>query len=99
VFCYQEQSFNLCPCCSGSYNAGKIERGEANVFIPGSQIEATIQRMLARIEQSGGGSVTRPGDPFPGGDICKNCPLIVFQQGDPGAQTCVGCSGISDRQA
>jgi len=83
VFCYQQQTLNMCPPCSGSYNAGKTERGEVNVFIPGTQIEATVKRMLARIAGSGGASVTRPGDPFPGGDICKNCPLIVFQQGNP----------------
>lgn len=79
VFCYQEQSFNMCPACSGSYNAGKTERGEVNVFIPGGRIEATVRRLLARIEKTGASSITRPGDPFPGGDICKNCSVIAFK--------------------
>ena len=92
VFSYQQQTLNTCPACSGSYNAGKTERGEVNVHIPGTQIEATVKRMLARIAGSGGGAVTRPGDPFPGGDICKNCPLIVFQRGDSGAEHCAGCA-------
>ena len=92
VFCWQQQSFNMGPACSGSYNAGKTERGEVNVFIPGARIEAVVKRMLARIEGSGGGSVTRPGDPFPGSDICKNCPLIVFRKGEPGAAACAGCA-------
>jgi hypothetical protein len=63
-----------------------------NVFIPGTQIEATVKRMLARIEASGGGSITRPGDPFPGGNVCKNCPLIVFRKGGSGAEECTGCT-------
>jgi uncharacterized protein (DUF169 family) len=78
VFAWREKTFNCCPACSGSYNAGKTERGEVNVFIPGEHIEAVVQRLLDRIGKSGSSSITRPGDPFPGGDICKNCPLIVF---------------------
>ena len=82
VFCYNEQSFNCCPSCSGSYNAGKTERGEVNVFIPGSHIEATVNRLEERMNKNNGGSaITRPGDPFPGADICKNCPLIIFKKG------------------
>jgi uncharacterized protein (DUF169 family) len=79
VFTWNENTFNCCPACSGSYNAGKTERGEVNVFIPGGQIEAVVRRLLQRIEKSGSSSITRPGDPFPGGDICKNCPQIVFK--------------------
>lgn len=81
VYCYQQQDFNMCPACSGSYNAGKTERGEVNVFIPGTQIEGTVKRLLQRIERTGSSSITRPGDGFPGGDICKNCPLIIFKPG------------------
>lgn len=47
----------LRTCClpsSGSYNAGKTERGEINFILPG--------------------------DGFPGADICKNCPLILFHK-------------------
>ena len=79
VFAWLEKTFNCCPACSGSYNAGKTERGEVNVFIPGEHIEAVTTRLVQRIKQFGSGSVTRPGDPFPGGDICKNCPLIIFK--------------------
>ncbi|MCL2124175.1 MAG: DUF169 domain-containing protein [Desulfovibrionaceae bacterium] len=79
VFTWQQQSFNCSPACSGSYNSGKTERGEVNVFIPGEHIEAVVKRLLQRIEQSGSSALTRPGDPFPGGDICKNCPLIIFK--------------------
>ncbi len=58
-----------------------MERGELNVFIPGDQIEAVVDRLSARINKTGGSSVTRPGEPFPGSDICKNCPQILFREG------------------
>ena len=86
VFTWLEKSFNCCPSCSGSYNSGKTERGEVNVFIPGEHIEAVVKRLLQRIATSGSSSVTRPGDSFPGGDICKNCPLIIFK--DDACATC-----------
>lgn len=81
VYAYNEQSANMLPACSGSYNAGKTERGEINFVIPGTQIEAVVSRLLERKEKYGSGSITRPGDNFPGADVCKNCPLIVFKKG------------------
>jgi len=39
-----------------------------------------MDRLLERIEALGSSSITRPGDGFPGADICKNCPLIVFKK-------------------
>jgi uncharacterized protein (DUF169 family) len=86
VFAWLEKTFNCCPACSGSYNSGKTERGEVNVFIPGGQIEAVVERLLQRIRESGSSAITRLGDSFPGGDICKNCPLIVFK-----ADACENC--------
>ena len=80
VWSFQEQAFNFTTPCSGSYNAGKTERGESYVFIPGSKIEGVVERLLTRIKISGSSSITRPGDYFPGGDICKNCPLITFKK-------------------
>ncbi len=81
VYCHNEQTFNMCPACSGSYNAGKTERGEVNVFIPGNQLEPTVLRLMQRMEaNNGSSSITRPGDGFPGGDVCKNCPLIAFKK-------------------
>ncbi len=35
----------------GFYNAGKTERGEINFIIPGSQIEAVVNRLLERKEK------------------------------------------------
>ncbi len=91
VFCYKENTFNMCPACSGSYNAGKTERGEVNVFIPGTKIEATVARMKSRMDaNNGSAAITRPGDGFPGSDICKNCPLIIFKKGS--SDVCASCT-------
>lgn len=74
VFCHQEQTFNMTPCCQGSYNSGKTERGEVNVFIPGAHMEATVERLHNRVRQTSGYT-------YPGADICKNCPMIDFERG------------------
>lgn len=78
VYVYLERKANMLTACSGSYNAGKTERGEINVIIPGDQLGLVVRRLLDRVARHGSASVTRPGDPFPGADICKNCPLIHF---------------------
>jgi hypothetical protein len=49
------------------------------VIIPGEQFPAVMDRLKERIEQTSA-SITKPGDGFPGQDICKNCPLIVFKK-------------------
>jgi uncharacterized protein (DUF169 family) len=95
VFSWQEKNFNICPACSGSYNAGKTERGEVNVFLPAEHLEPTVRRLLQRIELSGSSSITRPGDGFPGSDICKNCPLILFRNGESGASACSSCDSAT----
>ena len=82
VHCWQSGLMNFTTPCSGAYNSGKIERGEANVLVPGKYVRALVARLLERIETSGSSSVVRPGDFFPGADICKNCPLIVFKKGE-----------------
>jgi Uncharacterized protein conserved in archaea len=80
VFAYNESQANLFLACSGSYNSGKTERGEINVAIPGGHMEALVARIAKRVEDKGGAAITRLGEPFPGADICKNCPLIVFKK-------------------
>lgn len=80
VFSYLEKSANMITACGGTYNSGKMERGEINVIIPGEHIVATIQRLMDRINNLGSASLTRPGDHFPGADVCKNCPMIVFRK-------------------
>lgn len=87
VQAYQSNEANVFLACSGSYNAGKTERGEINVAIPGTDIGIVVERLLARKEATGGASLTRSGHPFPGADICKNCPLIVFKKAEAPAAT------------
>jgi uncharacterized protein (DUF169 family) len=77
---YQTGNFNMLPACSGSYSAGKTERGEVNVMIPGPQIGEVCLRLMERIDSQGSSSIVRPGDGFPGADICNNCPLIAFRR-------------------
>ncbi len=85
VFAYKNASMNVFLACSGSYNAGKTERGEINVAIPGDDLPLVVDRLMRRKAEKGGASITRVGDPFPGGDICKNCPLISFKKAGPEA--------------
>lgn len=80
VFAFVERQANLTLACAGSYNSGKMERGEINVMIPGEDLEAMVLRMQQRIRETGGISLTRQGHPFPGADICQNCPLIAFKK-------------------
>ncbi len=82
VFAYNSGDANVFLACSGSYNAGKTERGEINVAIPGKDIGLVVDRLMARKEATGGAAITRTGQPFPGADICKNCPLIVFKKAE-----------------
>lgn len=81
VYVYQNKLANMLPACSGSYNAGKTERGEINFIMPEVHLEPLVSQMLKRKETAGSVSLTRPGDGFPGADICKNCPLILFTKG------------------
>ncbi|MBG0774827.1 MAG: DUF169 domain-containing protein [Desulfovibrionaceae bacterium] len=84
VYTFNAQLANMYPACSGSYNAGKTERGEINVSIPGSQIKLVVERLMERMANQGSSSITRPGDGFPGADVCKNCPLIIFKPASKG---------------
>jgi uncharacterized protein (DUF169 family) len=80
VFSFNEKQANLVLACSGSYNAGKTERGEINVSIPGEHMAALAGRIEKRLKDKGSAAITRLGGGFPGADICKNCPLIVFKK-------------------
>lgn len=80
VFCLKERQANLTLACGGSYTSGKMERGEINVMIPGADMPALIARMTERKKKTGGVSFIFTGQDFPGADICKNCPHIVFRK-------------------
>lgn len=80
VYVHNTNLANMLPACSGSYNAGKTERGEINFILPADHLEHVVRRILDRKEEYGSSAITRPGDGFPGADICKNCPLILFRK-------------------
>ncbi|AEE15202.1 protein of unknown function DUF169 [Thermodesulfobium narugense DSM 14796] len=82
VYAYNTKLASTHPACSGSYNAGKTERGETNVVIPGEDIADLFSWFKERVERYGSLSIVKPGDEFPGSDVCKNCPLIVFKKGE-----------------
>lgn len=69
---------NITPMCSGSYTAGKTEQGEMNWIWPGEQLEPTIRWMLERTIRDGGVSYPRTGETYPGFNVCKLCPFLVW---------------------
>jgi uncharacterized protein (DUF169 family) len=71
---------NITPMCSGSYTAGKTEQGEINWIWPGDQLEATVRWMLERTVRDKGVSFPRTGETYPGFNMCKLCPFLVFHK-------------------
>ncbi len=78
VATYVTQKPNITQMCSGSYTSGKTEQGEINIVMPYSQLEPTLKWTLERIVRDGGASYSRTGHTYPGYDVCKICPLLVF---------------------
>jgi len=89
VQCHINQEPNITPMCSGSYTSGKTEQGEINWIWPGSHLEKTLRWTLERIVRDGGASFPRTGDTYPGFDICKLCPYLVWKR--PKAAVCHEC--------
>jgi uncharacterized protein (DUF169 family) len=79
VSCYVTKEPNITPMCSSSYTAGKTEQGEINWIFPGNQLKPTVQWMLERTVRDGGASFPRTGETYPGFDICKLCPYLVWK--------------------
>jgi uncharacterized protein (DUF169 family) len=71
---------NITTMCSGSYTAGKTEQGEINWIWPGNHLEPTIRWMLQRTIRDGGVSFPRTGETYPGFDMCKLCPYLVWSK-------------------
>ena len=80
VRCYLLRTPNIAPMCSSSKTAGKPEQGEVNWVWPGDQLEATVRWMLERTVRDGGVSFPRTGETYPGFDVCKLCPFLVFRK-------------------
>jgi len=81
VACYVTQKPNITPMCSSSYTAGKTEQGEINWIMPGAHLKPTVKWMLERTVRDGGVSFPRTGETYPGFDICKLCPFLVWTKG------------------
>jgi uncharacterized protein (DUF169 family) len=78
IACYITQNPNITPMCSSSYTAGKTEQGEINWVWPGSHLRPTVKWMLERTVRDGGVSFPRTGETYPGSDVCKLCPFLVW---------------------
>jgi uncharacterized protein (DUF169 family) len=78
IACHVIQQPNITPMCSSSYTAGKTEQGEINWLWPGSHLEPTIRWMLERTVRDGGVSFPRTGETYPGFNVCKLCPYLVW---------------------
>lgn len=69
---------NITPMCSGSYTAGKTEQGEINWIWPADQLEPTVKWLLERTVRDGGASFPRTGETYPGFNMCKLCPFLIW---------------------
>jgi len=80
VWSYLNQKPEMNTMCSGSYTSGKTEKGEVNVFIPGTQILGVARQLARRTEMSGGASILNANNEWPGLDVCKKCPMVRFKE-------------------
>ncbi len=80
VWAFNNQTANLTTMCAGSKTSGKSDMSMMNIFIPGTQIKASAAQLLKRISEMGGPSVLgKGGQPWPGLDVCKGCPLFKYE--------------------
>ena len=79
VWAFNNKTANLTTMCAGSKTSGKSDMSMMNLFIPGTQIKASTAQLLRRIADMGGPSVLgKGGQPWPGLDVCKGCPLFKY---------------------
>jgi uncharacterized protein (DUF169 family) len=80
VWAFNNNTANLTTMCAGSKTSGKTDMSMVNLFIPGSQIKASVAQLLKRVSEMGGPSVLgKGGQPWPGLDVCKGCPLFKYE--------------------
>ena len=81
VWVYNNHTVNMTTMCAGSKTSGKTEMGYMNVFIPGDQFISTMEQQVRRCEDTGGPSLLgKGGQPWPGLDACKSCPMFKFEE-------------------
>ena len=80
VYSFNNNTANMTTMCAGSKTSGKTEMSYVNVFVPGEHFMLTVQQQKKRVEETGGPSVLgKGGQPWPGLDACKGCPLFKFE--------------------
>lgn len=80
VWAYNHNTANLTTMCAGSKTSGKTDMAMLNLFIPGQQIKPTAAQLIKRVAETGGPSVLgKGGEPWPGLDVCKGCPLFKYE--------------------
>ncbi len=81
VWAYRNHTVNMTTMCAGSMTSGKSEMNYVNLFIPGDQFLPTVEQLRKRCEETGGPSTLgEGGEPWPGMDVCKACPLFRFER-------------------
>jgi uncharacterized protein (DUF169 family) len=80
VWAFNNNTANMTTMCAGSKTSGKSDMAMMNLFIPGTQIKASAAQLLKRAAEMGGPSVLgKGGQPWPGLDVCKGCPLFKYE--------------------
>jgi uncharacterized protein (DUF169 family) len=81
VWAYANNTANMTTMCAGSKTSGKTDMSMMNLFIPGEHIKATAAQLLSRSARMGGPSTLgKGGEPWPGMDVCKGCPLFKYEE-------------------
>ena len=80
VWALNHNTANMTTMCAGSKTSGKTDMSMMNLFIPGTQIKDSAAQLLKRVTEMGGPSVLgKGGEPWPGMDVCKGCPLFKYE--------------------
>ncbi len=80
VWAYTHNTANMTTMCAGSKTSGKSDMCMMNLFVPGGQIKPSAAQLLKRVGDMGGPSVLgKGGEPWPGLDVCKGCPLFKYE--------------------
>lgn len=80
VWALNNNTANMTTMCAGSKTSGKTDMSMVNLFIPGNQIKKVAAQLIKRVAEMGGPSVLgKGGEPWPGMDVCKGCPLFKYE--------------------
>ena len=80
VWAFNNNTANMTTMCAGSKTSGKTDMAMVNIFIPGNQIKKVAARLIKRVAETGGPSILgKGGEPWPGMDVCKGCPLFKYE--------------------